>query len=254
MEKIETHDVMPDFVDGWAFGDAVGVGLRSKEGWWSVAGVEIINRSKSTGARGEGEEVHSLDQVLNLITVSSIRLAPTQTRILSLKLTQAHPLPSFTSAIPLRITLVSVSSTDKTVVEVELPVKHVRVEGEGLEKVKASYLYAGSMPSEFVVLPPVEKTEDLKPVVLGLRRSFTQPASLFVLPRWSIDADSSRMHSDGAGVDVISMPFWAEAIPKQKYSWVVLPTGRTAWVGPQLYHKLLHPVGTDSYLSLLSRV
>lgn len=32
----DSHDVVSDFVDGWAFGDAVGIGLRSLDGWWTV--------------------------------------------------------------------------------------------------------------------------------------------------------------------------------------------------------------------------
>ena len=32
----ESHDIVGDFVDGWAFGDAVGIGLRSLDGWWTV--------------------------------------------------------------------------------------------------------------------------------------------------------------------------------------------------------------------------
>jgi len=35
---------------------------------------------------------------------------------------------------------------------------------------------------------------------------------------------------DGAGVDIISQPFWGEVVPRQKFSWVVMPTGRTSWV------------------------
>lgn len=31
-----TQDVICDFVDGYAFGDALGFGLRSVDGWWTV--------------------------------------------------------------------------------------------------------------------------------------------------------------------------------------------------------------------------
>lgn len=33
------HDLVPDFVDGWAFGGALGVGLHSSKGWWTITGV-----------------------------------------------------------------------------------------------------------------------------------------------------------------------------------------------------------------------
>ena len=38
--------------------------------------------------------------------------------------------------------------------------------------------------------------------------------------------------TDGAGVDILAMPFWIQAIPHQKHSWIIAPTGRTAWVRP----------------------
>lgn len=46
---------MPDFVDGWAFGNAVGVGLRSIEGWWNVVTVEVLGSSTS----GESDVVQT---------------------------------------------------------------------------------------------------------------------------------------------------------------------------------------------------
>lgn len=32
-----TQDVIPDIASGWTFGDAIGVGLRTRDGWWSVS-------------------------------------------------------------------------------------------------------------------------------------------------------------------------------------------------------------------------
>lgn len=54
VEWVKTHDVVPDFVDGWAFGSAVGVGLRSKEGWWNVKGVEVVGKRRLV--RDDGDE------------------------------------------------------------------------------------------------------------------------------------------------------------------------------------------------------
>lgn len=31
-----SHIVTCDFVAGWAFGDAIGIGIRSVYGWWTV--------------------------------------------------------------------------------------------------------------------------------------------------------------------------------------------------------------------------
>lgn len=38
-----SHDVTCDFVDGFAFGDALGVGLRSVDGWWTVEELVLPN-------------------------------------------------------------------------------------------------------------------------------------------------------------------------------------------------------------------
>lgn len=36
-----TQDVICDFVDGWAFGNALGIGMRSVDGWWTVKEVTL---------------------------------------------------------------------------------------------------------------------------------------------------------------------------------------------------------------------
>jgi hypothetical protein len=37
------------------------------------------------------------------------------------------------------------------------------------------------------------------------------------------------VRTDGAGVDVLKQPFWAEALPRQQQTWIILPSGRTPW-------------------------
>jgi hypothetical protein len=37
----QNHDVLPDFVDGFAFGSATGICLRSVSGWWIVRDVSL---------------------------------------------------------------------------------------------------------------------------------------------------------------------------------------------------------------------
>ncbi len=39
--RASSHDIACDFVDGWAFGDAIGVGVRSLQGWWAVTSVSV---------------------------------------------------------------------------------------------------------------------------------------------------------------------------------------------------------------------
>jgi len=40
-----TQDVICDFVDGFAFGKAIGIGIRSSSGWWTVEDVVLVNNS-----------------------------------------------------------------------------------------------------------------------------------------------------------------------------------------------------------------
>lgn len=42
---VPDHDIVPNFVDGWAFGNALGVGLRSSGGWSTITGVRIRDDS-----------------------------------------------------------------------------------------------------------------------------------------------------------------------------------------------------------------
>lgn len=39
-----TQDVVCDFVDGFAFGDVIGIGVRSIVGWWTVTDIVLANR------------------------------------------------------------------------------------------------------------------------------------------------------------------------------------------------------------------
>ena len=42
-QAVPTHHVYPDFLDGLAFGEAIGLGVRSVAGWWSIADFELQN-------------------------------------------------------------------------------------------------------------------------------------------------------------------------------------------------------------------
>ena len=35
---------------------------------------------------------------------------------------------------------------------------------------------------------------------------------------------------DGAGVDILDLPFWRDTLPRQGRSWTIIPSGRTSWV------------------------
>jgi hypothetical protein len=41
LQVVPSHILVPSFVDGWAFGEAIGIGLHSLGGWWSVTKARI---------------------------------------------------------------------------------------------------------------------------------------------------------------------------------------------------------------------
>lgn len=184
--RMPSHDVSCDLVNGWAFGDALGVGLRSQSGWWTVKNVSLFKE-------GSG---------ITLELVDEIRIAPTQTRIAPIRLTQNA---SFDEP-ELQFSLHLISEDRSTTVDITLPLKHHKqwTSSDSPEDgIKASYFFATSMPTSFMVIPPQgENLGAPRPPVLALH---------------------------GAGVDILSMPFWVQALPQQERSWVIAPTGRTAW-------------------------
>ena len=39
----DSHHVAPDSVDGWLFGQALGIGLHATDGWWSIENVSLVD-------------------------------------------------------------------------------------------------------------------------------------------------------------------------------------------------------------------
>lgn len=50
----ESHHVVPNLVEGWAFGNALGIGLRSSSEWWTVKDIKV------TGSAWEVSTTHTL--------------------------------------------------------------------------------------------------------------------------------------------------------------------------------------------------
>ncbi|TDL27220.1 hypothetical protein BD410DRAFT_713943 [Rickenella mellea] len=181
-------DVICDFVDGYAFGDALGIGLRSVNGWWSVDELSLLPDIPSVSG-------------LELKLLNKARLAPSQARILPIAITQAN---RFTAkSLTFSIILKSTNSAHQQIsISVTINFNHLSLwTQESFKDIKATYFYASAHASAFVVKPPMKHGEPAPPML--------------------------ALH--GAGVDVLSMTLWAEAIPRQQHRWVVIPTGRTAW-------------------------
>ena len=95
------------------------------------------------------------------------RIASTQTRIVPLRIVQSK---SFT-AKELSINVTVVSETSTTIISVSFPIRHHRRwTSSSFEPIKASYFFAQSMPTSFVVLPPIAQNDGQPcPPILALR-------------------------------------------------------------------------------------
>ncbi|KAL1709962.1 hypothetical protein EV121DRAFT_275862 [Schizophyllum commune] len=208
VQAVPTHHVYPDFLDGLAFGEAIGLGVRSVAGWWSIADVELQDAVPGL----------SLSLVLPNAT-----LAPSQTRIVPIRLSQTSPLPQDVQSLDITLTLqreelihgrhlqsphdreLHGPLTAKTAtLTFSIPVVNCATPLTKPSKyIKATYLYSGTMPTAFYAIPPASGSLELKgPVVLALH---------------------------GAGVDILTTTFWQEALPRVEKHWTVVPSGRTSW-------------------------
>ncbi|KIM87649.1 hypothetical protein PILCRDRAFT_815224 [Piloderma croceum F 1598] len=181
-----SQDVTCDFVDGFVFGDAFGFGLRSVDGWWTVKSVTLASDQ---------------DGSILLHLLSETRIAPTQTRIVPLRIIQSKQF----LAKELRINVTAVSDTfTPTLISLSFPIHHhSKWTSSSFKPIKASYFFAESMPTPFVVLPPRQPNDgEPRPPILALH---------------------------GAGVKILEQSFWADSLPRQQHSWVIMPTGRTSW-------------------------
>ncbi|KAJ4488323.1 hypothetical protein J3R30DRAFT_3696095 [Lentinula aciculospora] len=202
------QDVIPDFVSGWPFGDAIGIGLRARDGWWSVQDARIV---------------HHLKDYLSLnFPPTKFRLAPTQARILPLRIVQHKDLPPVFSSIDVTLNLQRENPSvydrplDTISLKVSLPAVHLSMWDEPSSVsltpqinpvIKGSYFFGvtDSIPTNFLVVPPIVSGKGRAPLL--------------------------ALH--GAGVDIFAPTplesFWAQSLPRQKRSWVVIPSGRTSW-------------------------
>ncbi|EEB93194.1 hypothetical protein MPER_08186, partial [Moniliophthora perniciosa FA553] len=182
----ETLDVVCDFVDGRAFGDAIGIAFRSISDWWTVNDIQVTSESDNGS--------------LSLALVKPTRIAPTQTRIVPIRISQTRPF----IATKLHLALTLTSTSTNRVVLITVPITQLPQWNSSTPlTIKGTYFYASSIATVFTAKPPKINNLDI--------------------PRAPILA----LH--GAGVDVVGQTFWSDALPQKDHSWIVMPTGRTSW-------------------------
>ncbi|KAJ7184189.1 hypothetical protein C8R46DRAFT_1063195 [Mycena filopes] len=141
-----TQNVLCDFLDGYAFGDALGLGVRSLGGWWTVT--DAVLASKADG--------------FSIELLRNTTIAPSQTRIVPLRIVQTTRFTRPT--LSLKLTLSSETQVKPLTLSVSLPLNHLPAWSEKLSSIMSSYFYAQEMPTVFAAFPPLlENVENEKP-------------------------------------------------------------------------------------------
>ncbi|KAJ7090213.1 hypothetical protein B0H15DRAFT_779111 [Mycena belliarum] len=142
-----TQDVICDFVDGYAFGDAIGLGVRSLGGWWTVTDAVLAFKS-------EGFQVEMLRPT---------KLGPSQTRIVPLRIIQTAPF--LKPRLEIKLTLTADTGAKSLTLSAVINLKQLpRWSEEALSAISGSYFYAQEMPTVFAAFPPLlENLPEEKP-------------------------------------------------------------------------------------------
>ncbi|KAJ7043274.1 hypothetical protein C8F04DRAFT_1074310 [Mycena alexandri] len=172
-----TQDVLCDFLDGFAFGDALGLGVRSRGGWWTVSDAVLASKS-------DGFDVELL---------RNTTIAPSQTRIVPLHIVQTAPFRK--STLTIKLTLSSETQTKPLTLSASLPVKHLPAwSTNNLSAIMGSYFYAQEMPTLFVAFPPLLdniKNQNSQPPILCLHGAGVDIVSSSMM----IDSLAPQQHS-----------------------------------------------------------
>ncbi|KZT53551.1 hypothetical protein CALCODRAFT_474549 [Calocera cornea HHB12733] len=194
-EPLHAEDVTPEFVDGWAFGSAFGIGIRAGSVGVELDGVEVDGVS--------GPDIQFIIAYKSLDRKWS--LAPLQTRIIPLRISQSGPIPAAVESIPFSISFSTPDRAHAYIVDVDIPIKHRRPwwTHKEHETLLSTYLLSG-LPQAFVALPPLSPNPAgsvAAPVILGLH---------------------------GAGVS-LEFPFWPASVDRKEHNWAVFASGGTEW-------------------------
>lgn len=142
-----SQDVLCDFVDGLAFGETIGIGMRSPT--WSTV-----------------TRVASQHPDVELILKQSTRIAPSQLRIVPLEISQHGVFHG--SSLDIVITATH-GSGQEVQIPISLPItQRSSAEASNHVAFKATYLYGSTMPTAFLAIPPVTRPQKSSPPILVL--------------------------------------------------------------------------------------
>ncbi|QRW22579.1 alpha/beta hydrolase family protein [Rhizoctonia solani] len=149
----KTH-VFPHFIDGWAYGDAAGIEVTScSEEYWSIGGTP---RFIDTWVTDE----------IRVEMIEPIRLAPSQTRLVSMNLVQEKPLLApagfLTLELSLHLDIHSSRTPHKLLITIPIQNHPSLCElSEDTEGLLLTYRSVSGTPASAVVIPPPNKTHNI---------------------------------------------------------------------------------------------
>ncbi|KAL0947293.1 hypothetical protein HGRIS_013412 [Hohenbuehelia grisea] len=207
-----SQDVICDFVDGRSFGDALGIAIRSTNGWWTVTNVSL-----------KGEATKAFD----LSIVRPATISPSQTRIIPILVSQHAPFHDAKFDISLFFTQGSSLAEHNVSVTLEIA-HHIQwVSDAGPVPLKGTYFYAETNPTAFSAIPPMrENGRAEKPPLLFLHGAGAE----VVNNPWWVEYLPRMEHS------------WVIA-PSGRTSWGLDwhgPSARDAWASLDALVKIIH--------------
>ncbi|KAF8510217.1 hypothetical protein BU17DRAFT_55579 [Hysterangium stoloniferum] len=198
-----TLHVVCDFVQGWAFGSVVGIGIQSLNGEWKV--LSVTSTPESTSAVSICAiyflQIPTCSHVpqFSLTLLDKSFLVSSQTRIVPILLNQRAAFEK--EELSMMVTVMNTKDSSQIVLMPTLSIRHWNSWEDVAEfkAIRATYLLAGT-PTMYLAIPPLFHTTPQPPII--------------------------ALH--GAGVE-ISQSFWPASLLRQPHSWIVCPSGRTSW-------------------------
>ncbi|KAG8735497.1 hypothetical protein FRC10_010459 [Ceratobasidium sp. 414] len=198
-----TH-IVPHFVNGWAYGDVIGIEVTScSHDVWTITRAAVVSSR---------DDVLDVDQDLGLSLdiLDPVKFAPSQTRLIPLKIRQTSSLPPGVRSFIVTLSITSALSpadeqgqTLRTLISI---INHDSLSNleTGTQNVLMTYTSVSNIPASAILLPPNSTNLDVGPDTRVLL----------------------AMH--GAGV-MHTSPFMLAALPRPRHTWVLVVQGLTPW-------------------------
>lgn len=162
--------VVCDFVQGWAFGNALGIAIRAIGGTWEVMKVEVgISMASSVCHRSAFLGSFLITPQFSVSLLQKQRLAPSQTRVVPILINQ---LKAFQEPIlQLFVTLLDSQASSQITLLPTFDIRHWSSWGDVVKykAIQATYFLAGT-PILYQAIPPLLPNHGpSKPPIIALR-------------------------------------------------------------------------------------